>query len=191
VASAATQLSADRPVKRDGQTIYVGQSAKTPDVGDLRLSFERIDAMEASFIGKQQGEALVAYVSKNGRDIFLSAGGDADAARMFQSAQSENTVITWILRLVGLLVMFIGFVLVFSIFSVLADIIPFVGSIVSFGTTLFAFVLTLLLGAVVIAIGWIAYRPMLAIGILAVAGVVAFWLVRRRRSAVAAPQPAG
>ena len=190
VASAATQLSADRPVKRDGQTIYVGQSAKTPDVGDLRLSFERIDAKEASFIGRQNGEALVAYVSKNGRDIFLSAGGDADAARMFQSAQSENTVITWILRLVGLLVLFIGFVLVFSIFSVLADIIPFVGSIVSFGTTLFAFVLTLLLGALVIAIGWIAYRPMLAIGILAVAGVVAFWLVRRRRSAVAAPQPA-
>jgi hypothetical protein len=184
-AEAASRLSANRPVKRDGQGLYVGQSSTSPEVGDLKISFERIDAREASFVGKQGGDALTAYVSKNGRDIFLSAAGDADAASMFRSAQSENTAITWILRLVGLVVMFIGFVLVFAIFGVLADIIPFVGSIVSFGTSLFAFVLTLLLGAVVIAIGWVAYRPLVAIGILAAAAVVAYLLVRRRRSAVA------
>jgi hypothetical protein len=184
-AEAASRLSANRPVKRDGQGLYVGQSSTSPEVGDLKISFERIDAREASFVGKQGGDALTAYVSKNGRDIFLSAAGDADAASMFRSAQSENTAITWILRLVGLVVMFIGFVLVFAIFGVLADIIPFVGSIVSFGTSLFAFVLTLLLGAVVIAIGWVAYRPLVAIGILAAAAVVAYLLVRRRSSAVA------
>jgi hypothetical protein len=39
---------------------------------------------------------------------------------------------------------------------------------------------------VVIAIGWVAYRPLVAIGILAAAAVVAYLLVRRRRSAVAA-----
>lgn len=189
-ATAATQLSANRPVKRDGQVLYVGQSSTDPAIGDLKISFQRIDAKEASFVGKQHGDALVAYVSKNGRDIFLSASGDADAASMFQSAQSENTVITWLLRLVGLIAMFIGFVMMFSIFGVLADIIPFVGSIVSFGTTLFAFVLTLLLGAVVIAIGWVAYRPLVAIGILVAAGIVAFLLVRRRRSAVVARQAA-
>jgi hypothetical protein len=185
-AEATKRLSANRPVKRDGQGLYVGQSSTSPEIGDLKISFERIDAREASFVGKQSGDALTAYISRNGRDIFLSAAGDADAVSMFKAAQSENTVITWILRLVGLVVMFIGFVLMFAIFGVLADIIPFVGSIVSFGTSLFAFVLTLLLGAVVIAIGWVAYRPLVAIGILVAAAVVAFLLVRRRRSAVAA-----
>jgi hypothetical protein len=172
-AEATKRLSANRPVKRDGQGLYVGQSSTSPDIGDLKISFERIDAKAGKF--RRQAERRGAhrlYLQKWPRYL-LSAAGDADAVSMFKAAQSENTVITWILRLVGLLVMFIGFVLMFAIFGVLADIIPFVGSIVSFGTSLFAFVLTLLLGAVVIAIGWVAYRPLVAIGILVAAAVVA------------------
>lgn len=186
VSAVAAALGGDRSVKRDGEGVYVGDRPSAPAIGDLKLSFDRVDAKEASFVGKQQGSSLTAYTSGNGREIFLSAGGRVDAASMFKSAESENNVIAWLLRVAGLVLMFIGFVCIFAIFGVIGDVIPFVGSIVSFGTSLLAFVLTLVFGSLAIAFGWLAYRPLLAAGIIAVALVVAV-VVFRRRSAVAKP----
>ncbi|WP_244490462.1 TMEM43 family protein [Rhizobium sp. Root708] len=186
VSAVAAALGGDRPVKRSGEGAYVGERPSDPSIGDLKLSFDRVDAKEASFVGKQQGSSLTAYTSGNGREIFLNAGGRVDAASMFKSAESDNNVIAWLLRVAGLVLMFIGFVCIFTIFGIIGDVIPFIGSIVSFGTSLLAFILTLVLGSLAIAFGWLAYRPLLAAGIIVVALVVAV-VVIRRRSAVAKP----
>ncbi len=184
-------LGTDMPVNADGTTIYVSANRQSPAVGDLRISFTRQDIEQASFVGAQEGTTIGEYKSSNGRTLFLSAAGNESSSQMFETAQSENTLITWLIRIGGLIGMFIGFSMMLSILGIIADVIPFVGSIVSFGTSAIAAVLTLLIGPLVIAIAWIAYRPLLAIAIIAVGGLLAAATIylRRNRTA-AAPAPA-
>jgi hypothetical protein len=99
---------------------------------------------------------------------------------MFKQAESENAILTWVIRGAALIAMWIGFALALSPLSVLASVIPFLGSLVGAGAGLMSFVLTLGLGSLMIAIAWFSVRPLMAIGIV-VAGLVAAFLVSRLR----------
>ncbi len=175
------------PVRLERGGFYVGNNPSQPRVGDLRIRFSRADLKEASFVGKQSGEWLKPFTASNGREIFLSASGQSSAAEMFDAAQAENTMIMWLIRIGGMVALMVGFSLCFSILGVIADVVPFVGSLVRFGTGMIALVLTVLVGPLVIAIGWFAYRPLLSLGLLAGAGLVALVVVGLRRRMVAAP----
>ena len=106
---------------------------------------------------------------------------------MFDAAQSENTLITWLIRIGGLVGIFVGFAMMLSILGVIADVVPFIGSIVRFGTGAVALVLTMLIGPLVIAIAWVAYRPLVAIGVLAAGVLLAAGIVYLRRGRQAVP----
>lgn len=182
----AGNIATTRPVRLNQGDIYIGTSSTSPQVGDLKVRFERTDLSEASFVGKQQGDTIVGYTSSNGREIFLSAPGKKDAAAMFEKAQTENTIITWVIRVAGLLGIFIGFQLFFGLFGVVGDVIPFIGSLLRGGTAIIALILTLIIGPVTIAVGWIAYRPLLAFAIIGIGIVLAAALIfLRRRNAPA------
>ncbi|MDB5526229.1 MAG: hypothetical protein JWM58_3992 [Rhizobium sp.] len=185
----AGTIATNQPVKLNQGDLYIGQSSTSPQIGDMKIRFERVDLSEASFVGAQKGDTLEPYKSSNGREILLSAAGRKDAAAMFQQAQDENAMITWLIRAGGLLGLFIGFKLVMSIFSVLGDIVPFIGSLIGGGTSIIALVLTLIVGPVVIAIGWFAYRPLLALGIIAGGAILAvgFAYLRRKQAPAVAP----
>lgn len=120
--------------------------------------------------------------------------GDVPADRMFAEAVSANTLITWLLRAGGLILLTIGFALLLGPIGVIFDVIPFLGSLARLGTGIIAFVLAILVGTTTIAVAWFWYRPVLAAAILA-AGVIAaaavYMLGRSRKSAVpaAAPSP--
>ena len=184
----ADYLGADYKVTAKNGGIYVGNNPASPQVGDLRITYSRSDLKEASFVGAQQGDRIGNYTTTNGREIFLRAAGKVTAADMFKEAQSENAIITWLVRAGGILLMFIGFSMAFSLLSIIGDVIPFVGSIVGFGTAFLAFILAIVIGPIIIAIGWFAYRPLLSIGIIAggllVGGVV--WYLRKGRAAAPA-----
>jgi hypothetical protein len=68
--------------------------------------------------------------------------------------------------------------------------VPFIGSIVRFGTTAVALVLTLLLGPTVIAIAWIAYRPLVAVTVLALGVALAAGILYLRRGKASVPAAA-
>jgi len=181
----ADSIATTRPVKLNQGEVYIGNSATSPQIGDLRVRFERTDLAEASFVGKQQGDSIVGYTTSNGREIFLSAAGKKDAPAMFDQAQTENTIITWVIRAAGLVGIFIGFQLFLGLFGVVGDLIPFIGSLVRGGTAIIALVLTLIVGPVAIAIGWFAYRPLLAIGIIAGGVLIAVAVIFLRRKGAA------
>ena len=181
-----------KPVSTIGGQAVFSFDPQNPQVGDIRIRFERSDIAEASFVGAQRGTGLAPYRTTNGRDLFLSEAGIVDAAAMFNTAQSENTIITWLVRAGGLIGLFVGFAFILSILGVIADVVPFVGSIVRFGTTAIALIFTLLIGPAVIAVAWIAYRPLIAIAVLAagVALAAGILYLRRGKGAATAPAPA-
>lgn len=178
-------LPLGKPVSIVGGQAVFSFDPQDPEVGDIRIRFERSDIAEASFVGAQRGTALTPYRTTNGRELFLSGAGLVDAAAMFDTAQSENTVITWLVRAGGLVGLFVGFAFVFSILGVVADVVPFVGSIVRFGTSAVALILTLLVGPLVIAVAWVAYRPLLALTILVIGVALAAGIVYMRRGKAA------
>lgn len=175
--------------------LYLGQDPAAPKVGDLRVSFSRVPDQIVSIVGLQQSSMLMAYPMEKG-SISLLEGGAHSADEMFQSAKAANKTMTWILRGVGLLVLLIGFSLLFKPLAVLADVIPFLGTIVGVGTGIVSFFLAITVGLITIAIGWLAYRPLLGVSLLVGATVVLvglLWLLLRHKgntpSAVPPPPP--
>ncbi len=160
------------------QALYFGADEKAPQVGDTRVRFEKIVLPEVSIVAMQRGDRLAEYTTENGYTLFLLAAGRETSDKMFADSQTENVILTWVIRAAGILGLFVGFALILRIFSVIGDVIPFVGTLIGFGTGLISFVLAIAVGVTVIAIGWFAVRPLLSIGLIV--GVVAIiWAYSR------------
>lgn len=168
-------------------TYYKGANPSDPQIGDVRIRFELTRPQTVSIVGQQRGGTFEAYHARAGSDILLLEEGQVAAAEMFKSARTANTILTWVLRAVGLFAMFLGLVLVLRPLSVLGSVVPFIGSIVGAGTGLLAFLLALVLSLTTIAIAWLAYRPLLGGSLLVLAAGVLFLLFRARRAR--APKP--
>ena len=157
--------------------------AQPATVGDVRIGYELTPAAEISVVAKQNGDGFLPYRAGNGEEFLLVSDGDVPAADMFAGAQDTNRIITWIVRVVGMVLLMVGFGLILAPLGVLADVLPLAGTIVRMGTGLIGFVLGLLVGSVTIALAWLAFRPLLTVGILVVAGAIAFaaWRFGRGR----------
>lgn len=169
--------------------LYGVEDAAKETIGDVRVRFEVTRPMTVSVIARQMGDNLVPYPTRAGDSLAFLQAGMHDADSMFASAVQANVQMTWILRFVGFFLMFIGFGMVFKPLAVLADVLPFLGDMMRVGTGLLAGVLAFSLSLATIAIGWIFYRPLLGILLLAVAIGALIGLKRmatKRRAANAA-----
>lgn len=185
VAQARTVQS--RRVTQEGSNLILGDRPAEPQVGDLRVRFEAVKPEPISLVAQQQGNSFVPYQARSGADVDLLDYGIKTPEAMFKAAQDENKVLTWVIRLVGALVMFIGLRALLGVLETLAAVIPFLGSLVGFGISLVAGVLALSLSLVTIGIAWIFYRPLLGSILLAGAALALFGLKGARRTpAVAA-----
>jgi len=171
---------------------YLGRNPANPEVGDSRITYAVALPGEVSIVSKLMGNSFEPFMAKAGGSIEMLATGKQSADSMFVSAQETNKIVTWLLRGLGVLLMFIGFSMLFRPLSVIADVLPIAGNIVGVGTNIVAFFLAIPISLVVIAIAWIFYRPLIGIPliVLAVAGFV--FLIRklmsqRKRQAGLAP----
>ena len=180
----AVKTRTEKAVQVVDGVIYVGNPDQ-PAVGDYKISFREVEQQPASIVARQAGSGLGAYAAKAGRTVELIKAGIVPAAQLFQQAQDENRMITWIIRLVGSVAMFIGFALILRPLSVLADVLPFLGDIVGAGVGVVALLCTVVLAPIMIAIGWFTYRPLVAVIVLVAGGALSFGVVHllRRRKA--------
>lgn len=160
--------------------------ATQPRIGDMRVRFRVVYPHDISLIAKQHGDTFVDYTAKNGRKLNYVHDGIADAAEMFESARSGNSLLTWALRVVGFLMMLFGLSMTLKPLSVLADVLPILGDIVGIGIGIVAFLVALAFTLVTIAVAWLFYRPILGCVLLAAAGGLVWMLVQKRKAAKAA-----
>jgi hypothetical protein len=170
---------------------YLGRDPQTPEIGDSKVTFRVVNPTEVSAVARQGGRSLEPYATQAGRTLEMLSLGSVSAPVMFQQALSNNAVMTWVLRLVGFLVMFIGLFVLFRPLAVVADVLPFLGDMLRMGLGLFAGVIALSLSLVTIALAWLTYRPLISIPLLLVGvGAIVALKLRGRRSPVAAPATA-
>ena len=161
-----------------------------PQVGDVRISFTQIVPHNISIVAQQTKDTFCAYPVKN-ETILLMSDSIQSADLMFSKAQSANNMLTWILRLVGFLMMLIGLNMVFKPLSVLADVLPFLGDLVGMGTSMVSFLIALPCTLICIAIAWIFYRPVLGIILLVLAaGAIVLLIKKRKKKQQSAPAAA-
>lgn len=175
-----------RRAKFYGGGLYIGYSPASPRVGDLRVSFEVVEPTTVSIVARQQGNGFTGYQTEAGDELLMLKVGQHTAASMFKAALSSNRTLTWIMRLVGLVLMFIGFSTILRPLSVMLDVLPLLGNIAGVGTSIVAGLLALGLSLITIGIAWVVYRPLLGVIILVV-GVGSLVLLKITRSKKAAP----
>ena len=181
-------------VQRQGSTIYV-PNAETrgnalnnrtvmaqPRIGDMKVTFRVVYPHDISLVAKQHGDTFVGYTAKTGKKVDLLADGIKDSAEMFEAARSGNTMITWLIRIAGFLLMFFGLSAVLKPLSVLADVLPILGDIIEIGAGIVAGLVALVCALVTIAIAWLFYRPVIGCILLAVAGFFLWKLYQKRKA---------
>ena len=161
-----------------GEWLYVGGNPDSPKLGDARVKFEAVPAGDASVLAQQVKDTFEAYETGYGTTIARIAGGIQSKQAMFSAARTENTFITWLVRLGGFLLMFIGAAMLLGPLGVLADVIPIIGNLVGAGTTFVAFLLAGIGSCVTIALAWVWYRPVLGISLLLIATAAGFLLAK-------------
>ncbi len=171
-------------IKINNGLFYYGSDPASPQIGDMKISFRFVGPKQTiSLISKQVKDTFEPYKTSVGTTIERLAPGVVSSDAMFEAAFKENTMMTWILRIAGFLLMFFGISLILKPLSVIGDVVPFIGSIIGMGTSLFAGIIALVLSFITIAIGWIFYRPVLGIILLIIAGGLLFLLVYLIRGA--------
>lgn len=166
-------------------------TAYTPRIGDCRVTLSYDKAPEkATLLALQDGNSFKDYFSSNGRDVSYARAGIQSKEEVFASLFSSNNMMKWILRFVGLMMMFMGVKMVFEPLKVLSDVIPFFGSIADAGTSIIAWIISIPSASAIILLGMLFYRPFLAIflgGILAVGLFFAITALRKGKKKSDAP----
>jgi len=171
-----------------GGEIYRGASPQDPQIGDLRIHFESVLPGDVSLISVQRGNSFQPFVASNGNTVELLEYGLQPAAQMFQAAQDRNTMLTWGLRLLGFVLMYAGIRMLFGVIRVLAAVIPALGRLVGGAIGLVSGILAGVVSLITMALAWVFYRPLLAVGLLVAAAALLFGLKKARPAGVS---PAG
>lgn len=180
-------------VQVSNNTIYVGLNPGTPAIGDVRITFYSVPQENVSIMAKVQGNTFTKFVAKNGYSMEVIRDGEHSQEEMVEEQKSANKALAWALRLLGFFLIYFGLKNIFSFLDTLTKIIPIVKYVVSFGIGLACFLIALAWTIIVIAVGWIFYRPVLGI-ILLVAAAALIWYVwkkgKEKKEAEAAAAPA-
>ncbi|MEM6666014.1 MAG: TMEM43 family protein [Pseudomonadota bacterium] len=135
---------------------------EAPAVGDLRVTFSVVSPGNYTAMGRQVGGDIVPYEAKHGVIDWIDPGL-LSSDEMLALAEQRNSLLTWGLRLGGVVLMFVALLLVLSPLRTAADVIPFAGRIVGAGIGLVAIVAALAVSITVVAVSWFAVRPILSV----------------------------
>lgn len=183
----------------DGKCYVAGRAGRGvdpdhPQTGDVRVTLAAAPPGPVSVIDRQAAATIAAYSTPSGGSVELLYVGAHPAKEMITSEEHRNATLTWVLRLVGFVMMWIAIGAMLQPLRVLAGVIGILGDLVGAGVGIVAFLVALAVSAATIAIAWVVYRPLLGCALLALAaaattGLFVLWQRRaaRRRIAPAAP----
>ena len=168
-------------IHTDGNVIYLGENPNSPNVGDVRVSYEKVLPGEVSILAQVAGDSFERYTAKNGYTLLTLRDGTVGMDNMFDTEREGNKTLAWILRILGILLIVFGFRNIFNIVTALLKVLPFLGNIANLGVGLVSWVLGLAWSLVVIAIGWLVYRPVLGVALLVAAAALIWFLGKKSK----------
>ncbi len=178
----------DQGYRLDAGYFSNSRNLAQPEVGEVRLSFHATPTGPLSVIGSARGDQLGAWTAGNGVAIYKQKAGSHDAGTLVKELHDENEFIKWLLRGGGWLGMVLGLTISFASFTRWLAVIPLLGPLIQRAVFWAGFALASLSAIVVIAVAWLAVRPLLAGAVIA-GTVAATYLLLRRPAAASMPPP--
>jgi len=149
-----------------------------------KFGIEKGRVLDEKCCGKISDDLGVIWMVRRGRHAL---------DEMIDMAKADEAMITKIVRVLSYVLLVAGWMMLFSIFTTLLSTLPLIGAL---GKAAF-FIVALIVGTVcccgVTALAYVRYRPVLAFGILALAGTITgivFWRLDVASAASASPTPA-
>lgn len=161
--------------------IYIWKDENDPQIWDLKITFSSVKEWTVSIIWMQQNNTLTSYTTSNNRNIALLENGIVSAEKMFLNAQEANKLLTWIIRIIWLILMYSWFSMIFQLVETIAKVLPFLSNILWIGTWIISFCCTLVLWFVTIWIARLVVRPITGIICLIIAAWWVFLLIKSRK----------
>ena len=181
VALTSQNVLTETGAKLDSGYLFIGKGVQgNPEVGDLRISYTALPSpATVTVFGQQSGQGLVPYLYDKSSTFFRALTGDRNAA--IAQLQTEHTVISWLLRVAGFLMIWFGLTLVLNPLATIAGVLPMLKQITGFITGIVTFIVALVVWGVATLISVVLHNIWLAlVAALIVVGIILFFLRRRQ-----------
>jgi len=170
-------------------TKNVGATLETPQVGDVRVSYDALyPETDVTLFGKLNGTGFSPFFDAKNNKLYRLFIGGRDQAIV--TLHGEYTMMIWLFRGIGFLMMWLGLMSILGPISVLLDVLPIFGSIsrgLISGITLLA---SLILSAVTILIAMVLHNIWALLIVLAVTVSGIFFFMGRLKNKPTSTVPA-
>lgn len=153
-------------------TVVTPDRFQHPQIGDVQVSFQVVKPTKGTIIAQQVGSSFQPFKSKSGRTINEFRQNHFTAEELFDKAQSSSTMLTWVFRFFGCLVVVVGSFVLMSPLIQLAGHIPMAGKVLGTGIGFVSLLLGVAITLVIISVAWLWFHPLYAIIGLVLATVV-------------------
>ena len=159
-------------VHQNGNVLYIGRVPSSPEVGDVRITWEKVVPAKVTIISQVNGDTFKPYKAKNGQSFQTLVMGKKDASEIFENEHSTNKMWLWVLRILGVILVIAGLKNIFGFLETLLKVVPFLANILGWGVDVVCTLAGLVWSLIVIALAWVTYRPALGISLLLLAALL-------------------
>ena len=157
-------------IHQAGNVLYFGRVPGAPEVGDVRVTFEKVVPAKVTVMAVVDGDTFKPYKAKNGKRFQTLVMGKKSGDEIIDAEKEANNIILWALRIIGIMIVIGGLKGIFGFLETILKVVPFVANIFGWGVGIVCTVIGIVWSLIVIALAWLFYRPLLGIGLLVLAG---------------------
>ena len=159
-------------IHQAGNVLYFGRVPGAPEVGDVRVTFEKVVPAKVTVMAVVDGDSFKPYKAKNGKRFQTLLMGQKSGDEIIEAEKEANNMILWFLRILGVMIVIGGLKGIFGFIETILKVVPFIAGIFGWGVGLVCTVLGVVWSLIVIALAWLFYRPLLGISLLVLAGLL-------------------
>ena len=149
--------------------LYYGRVPGSPEVGDVRVTFEKVVPAKVTVMAVVDGDTFKPFKAKNGKRFQTLVMGKKSGDEIIEAEKEANSMILWALRIVGILMVIGGLNGIFGFLETILKVVPFIAGIFGWGVGVVCTVVGVVWSLIVIALAWLFYRPLLGITLLVLA----------------------
>ena len=157
-------------IHQAGNVLYFGRVPGAPEVGDVRVTFEKVVPAKVTVMAVVDGDTFKPFKAKNGKRFQTLVMGQKSGDEIIDAEKEANNMILWFLRILGCMMVIGGLKGIFGFIETILKVVPFIAGIFGWGVGLVCTVIGVAWSLIVIAIAWLFYRPLLGISLLVLAG---------------------
>ena len=157
-------------VHQAGNILYFGRVPGVPEVGDVRVTFEKTVPAKVTVMAVVDGDTFKPFKAKNGKRFQTLVMGKKTGDEIIDAEKEANNMWLWVLRIIGVVMVIGGLKGIFGFIETILKVVPFIAGIFGWGIGAVCTVVGVVWSLIIIAIAWLFYRPLLGITLLALAG---------------------